>query len=57
MIKLDMLYSGKAKNIFRTDDHRKLIIRDSLTAFDGKKKGNVPKKGYYNAQRQNYLHG
>lgn len=52
MIKLDMLYSGKAKNIFRTDDHRKLIMefRDSLTAFDGKKKGDAPKKGYYNAQ-------
>ncbi len=52
MIKLEALYSGKAKTVFRTDDPEKLIMefRDSLTAFDGKKKSEAPKKGYYNAQ-------
>ena len=52
MIKLSELYSGKAKTVFRTDDPEKLIMefRDSLTAFDGKKKSEAPKKGYYNAQ-------
>lgn len=52
MKKLDMLYSGKAKTVFKTDDPDLLIVefRDSLTAFDGAKKSEVPKKGYYNAQ-------
>lgn len=52
MIKLDEIYSGKAKTVFMTDNPEKLIMefRDSLTAFDGKKKSQAPKKGYYNAQ-------
>jgi len=52
MIKLSELYSGKAKTVFKTDNPEKLIMefRDSLTAFDGKKKSEAPKKGYYNAQ-------
>jgi phosphoribosylaminoimidazole-succinocarboxamide synthase len=52
MIKLSELYSGKAKTVFKTDNPKKLIMefRDSLTAFDGKKKSEAPKKGYYNAQ-------
>ena len=52
MIKLSELYSGKAKTVYKTDDPEKLIMefRDSLTAFDGKKKSEAPKKGYYNAQ-------
>src|SRR5574337_1350028 len=52
MIKLEALYSGKAKTVYKTDDPEKLIMefRNSLTAFDGKKKSEAPKKGYYNAQ-------
>lgn len=52
MIKLSELYSGKAKTVFKTDNPDKLVMefRDSLTAFDGKKKSDAPKKGYYNAQ-------
>ena len=52
MIKLSLLYSGKAKTVFKTDDPEKLVMefRNSLTAFDGKKKSEAPKKGYYNAQ-------
>jgi phosphoribosylaminoimidazole-succinocarboxamide synthase len=52
MIKQEALYSGKAKTVFKTDNPDKLIMefRNSLTAFDGKKKSEAPKKGYYNAQ-------
>jgi phosphoribosylaminoimidazole-succinocarboxamide synthase len=52
MKKLGQLYSGKAKTVFKTDEPDKLIMefRDSLTAFDGKKKSEAPRKGYYNAQ-------
>ncbi|TRZ91146.1 MAG: phosphoribosylaminoimidazolesuccinocarboxamide synthase [Methanosarcinales archaeon] len=48
----EALYSGKAKTVFKTDDSEKLIMefRDSLTAFDGKKKSEAKGKGYYNAQ-------
>ncbi|WP_129597487.1 phosphoribosylaminoimidazolesuccinocarboxamide synthase [Methanohalophilus profundi] len=46
------LYSGKAKTIYTTNDPEVLVshFRDSLTAFDGKKKSEAEKKGYYNAQ-------
>ena len=52
MMRQEALYSGKAKTVFKTDDPDKLIMefRNSLTAFDGKKKSEAPKKGYYNAQ-------
>jgi len=52
MIKQEALYSGKAKTVYKTDDPDKLLMefRNSLTAFDGKKKSEAPKKGYYNAQ-------
>ncbi|TGC11046.1 phosphoribosylaminoimidazolesuccinocarboxamide synthase [Methanolobus halotolerans] len=51
-MKREELYSGKAKTIYKTDDEKKFIaqFRDSLTAFDGKKKSEASKKGYYNAQ-------
>lgn len=52
MKKYEQLYSGKAKTIYKTDDPSKFIshFRDSLTAFDGKKKSESSNKGYYNAQ-------
>lgn len=48
----EQLYSGKAKTIYKTDDPETLIaeFRNSLTAFNGEKKGEMEKKGYYNAQ-------
>lgn len=51
-MKKEQLYSGKAKTIYKTEDPKKLIaeFRDSLTAFDGKKKSEAARKGYYNAQ-------
>jgi phosphoribosylaminoimidazole-succinocarboxamide synthase len=51
-MKKEQLYSGKAKTIYRTENPKRLIaeFRDSLTAFDGKKKSEAANKGYYNAQ-------
>ncbi len=48
----EALYSGKAKTIYKTDDPKQYIseFRDSLTAFDGKKKSEAANKGYFNAQ-------
>jgi len=50
--KLEQIYSGKAKTIYTTNDPTKYIseFRDSLTAFNGDKKSDAPKKGYFNAQ-------
>jgi len=52
MIKQEALYSGKAKTVYKTDDPDKLLMefRNSLTAFDGKKKSEAHRKGYYNAR-------
>ncbi len=50
-MKREQLYSGKAKTIYATDDPDVLIseFRNSLTAFNGEKKGEMEKKGYYNS--------
>ncbi len=47
-----LLYSGKAKSVYRTDTKGKLIVefRDDITAFDGGKKDVLDKKGSYNAE-------
>lgn len=46
-----LLYSGKAKSVYVTDDKNTLIVdfRDDITAFDGGKKDNLKNKGSYNA--------
>jgi len=50
MVKLNMLYEGKAKKVFRTDDPYLRIIefKDDATAFNGLKKGTIPEKGILN---------
>ena len=52
MSKKDMLYEGKAKKIFKTENEEEvlMVFKDSATAFDGVKKGKIVKKGYYNTQ-------
>jgi len=47
----DLLYTGKAKSVFRTDVKGRLIVefRDDITAFDGGKKDVLKNKGNYNA--------
>jgi len=48
--KFEKLYEGKAKILYTTDDSRYLIqeFKDSATAFDGKKKGEIKGKGTCN---------
>ncbi len=49
---MNIVHVGKAKTVYRTDDPKRYLIefRDDITAFDGKRKTAIPKKGYYNAQ-------
>lgn len=51
MEKGKLLYEGKAKRIFETNDESVLWaeFKDSATAFDGVKKGTIERKGEYNA--------
>ena len=46
-----LVYSGKAKDIFETDDPNVLraYFRDSATAFNAQKKGEIHDKGKINA--------
>ncbi len=48
--KLDMLYEGKAKKMFLTDDPDLLWLeyKDDATAFNGEKKGQIMGKGHLN---------
>ncbi len=50
MQKLEMLYEGKAKQIYRTDDPDALLVyfKDDATAFNGLKKGTIQDKGELN---------
>ncbi|OEF97012.1 phosphoribosylaminoimidazolesuccinocarboxamide synthase [Desulfuribacillus alkaliarsenatis] len=50
MQKGQMLYEGKAKKIFRTDDENIywVVYKDDATAFNGAKKGQVANKGLLN---------
>lgn len=47
---LDMLYEGKAKRIYATEDPNLLVMnyKDEATAFDGAKKGIIASKGIVN---------
>lgn len=47
----EKMYEGKAKIVYKTDDENLLIqhFKDSATAFDGKKKGEIKDKGVANA--------
>jgi len=47
----ELLYSGKAKSVYRSSVPHELILRfrDDITAFDGGKKDVKEKKGSYNA--------
>ncbi|MFW6273659.1 MAG: phosphoribosylaminoimidazolesuccinocarboxamide synthase [Halanaerobium sp.] len=57
MDKKDMLYEGKAKQIFAADDDEQLIVhfKDDATAFDGKKKGQISQKGIINNKISNFF--
>lgn len=50
MQQLEMLYEGKAKQVFLTDDADKIIIhyKDDATAFNNIKKATIENKGFLN---------
>lgn len=50
MEKREMLYEGKAKQVFATDKPDEVVVRykDDATAFNAQKKGQVDKKGELN---------
>ena len=52
MDKKELIYEGKAKKVFATDDKDKLIteFKDDATAFNGEKKGQIMDKGQLNAE-------
>ena len=57
MQKLEQVYEGKAKKVFRTDDPELYIVdyKDDATAFNGLKKGTIAGKGVINNQMTNAL--
>lgn len=59
MEKRDMLYEGKAKKVYATEDENLVIIeyKDDATAFDGKKKGSICSKGIVNNRVSSVLFG
>lgn len=57
MQKLEQIYEGKAKKVFRTDDPTLCVVeyKDDATAENGKKRGTIVGKGVVNNQMTNRL--
>ena len=57
MEKKELLYEGKAKKVFKTEDPNVLIVsyKDDATAFDGLKKGTIVGKGAINNRMTNHI--
>ena len=56
-MKKEMIYEGKAKKVYSTEDPEQLIVsyKDDATAFNGLKKGTIAGKGVINNQMTNAL--
>ncbi|MDD3140900.1 MAG: phosphoribosylaminoimidazolesuccinocarboxamide synthase, partial [Lachnospiraceae bacterium] len=57
MKKLEQLYEGKAKKVFKTEDPNVVIVdyKDDATAFNGEKKGTIVGKGVINNRMTNHV--
>ncbi len=57
MEKLEMLYEGKAKKVYKTDVEDVYIVdyKDDATAFNGLKKGTIVGKGVINNRMSNHV--
>lgn len=57
MKKLEQVYEGKAKKVFKTEDPQLFIVdyKDDATAFNGEKKGTIVGKGVINNRVTNHL--
>ncbi|MCL6625623.1 MAG: phosphoribosylaminoimidazolesuccinocarboxamide synthase [Alicyclobacillus shizuokensis] len=53
--KLELLYEGKAKKVYRTDNPQQYIVeyKDDATAFNGQKRGSIAGKGVVNNRLSN----
>ncbi|MDR0855123.1 MAG: phosphoribosylaminoimidazolesuccinocarboxamide synthase [Christensenellaceae bacterium] len=54
---MELLYEGKAKKVFSTDDPDVVLVsyKDDATAFNGLKKGQIAGKGIVNNKCSNHL--
>ena len=57
MEKKELLYEGKAKKVYATEDPDVLIVdyKDDATAFNGLKKGTIVGKGAINNRMTNHI--
>lgn len=57
MEKKELLYEGKAKKVYKTEEPDTLIVsyKDDATAFDGRKKGTIVGKGAVNNRMTNHI--
>ena len=57
MKKTELLYEGKAKKVFSTEEKEILIVsyKDDATAFNGEKKGTIEGKGVVNNRMANHV--
>ncbi len=57
MQKKDLLYEGKAKKVYGTEDPEVYIVsyKDDATAFNGLKKGTIAGKGVVNNRMSNFM--
>ena len=57
MKKMEMLYEGKAKKVYATENENLVIVdyKDDATAFNGEKKGTIAGKGVVNNIMSNHM--
>ena len=57
MERKELLYEGKAKKVYATDDENVVLVsyKDDATAFNGLKKGTIEGKGVINNKVSNFL--
>ena len=57
MKKCELMYEGKAKKVYATEDPDYCIVeyKDDATAFNGQKKGTIAGKGVVNNKMSNYM--
>lgn len=57
MEKRELMYEGKAKKVFKTDDADVVLVsyKDDATAFNGLKKGQIAGKGVVNNKCSNFM--
>ena len=58
MKKMEQLYEGKAKKVFKTDDENLYIVdyKDDATAFNGLKKGQIAEQHINLMNKHIYIH-